>query len=326
MPFPKQSVPILAGCMLQALVLILMPIKNLWAQDLTQPVAKVNDVLLMQADLEKALNQIMPATRFHGGMHSSKRDSFRPQAMERMVAAELLFQKARADGMAVEPARVQADLDVHIKRFGGRDRYRQALERAGMTDEQFRRMLTKDLLIDRLLELEVKKKAVATDREVEAFYRARQKSFFRPEARRIRHILVACKADAPPDQKAERKARAREVLAELLAGKDMSELAWRYSDGPYRVKGGDLGLVHKGRLEPAIEKRAAQLPLNQFSGIIETPQGYHIIRVEEVQTPKQLTFEEVADKIRNMLTRKKEARLKDELITRLKSEARIEYY
>jgi hypothetical protein len=82
MPFSKQNVPILAGCMLQALVLILMPSKNLLAQDLTQPVAKVKDVLLMQADLEKALNQIMPATRFHGGMHSRKRDSFRPQAME----------------------------------------------------------------------------------------------------------------------------------------------------------------------------------------------------------------------------------------------------
>jgi parvulin-like peptidyl-prolyl isomerase len=137
---------------------------------------------------------------------------------------------------------------------------------------------------------------------------------------------VACKADALHDQKAERKARARKVLAGLLAGEDMSVLAWKYSDGPYRVKGGDLGLVHKGRLEPAIEKAAAQLPLNQFSGIIETAQGYHIIRVEEVQTPKQLTFEEVADKIRGMLTKKKEARLKDALITRLKSEARIEYY
>ncbi len=326
MPFSQQNVPILAGCMLQALVLIFMPSSNLLAQDLTQPVAKVNDVLLVQADLEKALNQIMPATSFHGGMHSRKRDSFRSQAMERMVAAELLFQKARADGIAVEPARIQADLDAHIKRFGGSDRYMQALERAGMTDEQFRRMLAKDLMIDQLLELEVKKKAVATDREVEAFYRAKQKSFFRPEARRIRHILIACKADAPSEQKVKRKAKARKVLAELMAGEEMSALAWKYSDGPYRVKGGDLGLVHKGRLEPAIEKAAADLPLDQFSGIIETHQGYHIIRVEEVQTPKQLTFEEVADKIRGMLTQKKEARLKDELTTRLKSEARIEYY
>jgi hypothetical protein len=48
--------------------------------------------------------------------------------------------------------------------------------------------------------------------------------------------------------------------------------------------------------------------------------------VEELQTPRQLAFEEVADKIRGMLTHKKEVRLKDELITHLKSEARIEDY
>lgn len=326
MPLSKQRVPILACCWLPALMLILMPSKNLRALDLTQPVARVNGVLLTQADLEKALNQIMPATSFHGGMHSRKRDSYRPQAMERMVAAELLFQKARAGGMVVEPARLQADLDAHIKRFGGTDRYRQALERSGMTDEHFRRMLAKDQMIEQLLDMEVKKKAVATDREVEAFYRDNRKSFFRPEMRRIRHILVACQADAPVDQKAKRKARARKALAELMAGEDMSVLAWKYSDGPYRVKGGDLGMVHKGRLEPAIEKAAADLPLNQFSGIIETAQGYHIIRVEALQTPRQLTFDEVAAKIRGMLTRKKEVRLKEELITRLKSEARIEYY
>lgn len=311
---------------LLVLALILVCLEDLWALELTKPVAKVNNVTLTEADLEKALDTIMPAGGFHGGLSSHKRASFRPQAMEKMVEAELLFQEARTSGIEIDPAAIQSDLDSHIKRFGSKERYRQALAQAGMSDSQFRRRLTKDRMISKLLEERVKKKAAATDQDAKSFYQANQKSFFRPETRRIRHILVATKADAAPRQKRERKARADEVLAKLRAGEEMSVLAWKYSDGPYRVKGGDLGMVHKGRLEPAIERAAAELPLNHISDIIETKHGYHIIRVEAIQPSKQLGFEEVAANIRKMLTKKKEARLKNELISRLKSEARIEYY
>lgn len=315
-----------AGRGLLALALILVCLEDLWALELTKPVAKVNNVTLTEADLEKALDKIMPAGGFHGGMASHKRASFRPQAMEKMVEAELLFQEARTSGIVVDQDALQSDLDSHIKRFGSMERYKQALKQAGMSDSQFRKRLTKDRMIKKFLELRVMKKAEATDQDAKDYYQTNQKSFFRPETRRIRHILVATKADAAPQQKSERKARADEVLAKLRAGEDMSMLAWKYSDDPYRVKGGDLGMVHKGRLEPAIERAAAKLPLNQISDIIKTKHGYHIIRVEAMQPSKQLGFEEVADNIRKMLTKKKEARLKNELISRLKSEARIEYY
>jgi peptidyl-prolyl cis-trans isomerase C len=313
------------GVLVLALILVCL-LNDLWALELTKPVAKVNNETLTEADLEKALDKIMPAGGFHGGMSSHKRASFRPQAMEKMVEAELLFQEARTSGIVVDQDALQSDLDSHIKRFGSVERYKQALEQAGMSDNQFRKRLTKDRMINKLLELHVKNKAAATNQDAKTFYQANKKSFFRPETRRIRHILIASKSDASPQQKSERRARAEEVLAKLRAGEEMSVLAWKYSDDPYRVKGGDLGMVHKGRLEPAIERAAVELRLNQISDIIKTKHGYHIIRVEAIQPSKQLGFEEVADNIRKMLTKKKEARLKNELITRLKSEARIEYY
>ena len=106
----------------------------------------------------------------------------------------------------------------------------------------------------------------------------------------------------------------------------MSVIAWDYSDGPYRVKGGDLGLVHKGRLEPDLEKEAFQLKPGQLSNIIETRYGYHVVRVEEIKAPEQLGLEDVSKRIKEELTEKKEKRLRKALVEKLRAHAHIEVF
>jgi len=50
------------------------------AAALLKPVAKVNDAVLTESDIQDALNEIMPAGVFHGGFSSKKREEYRPQA------------------------------------------------------------------------------------------------------------------------------------------------------------------------------------------------------------------------------------------------------
>ena len=116
------------------------------------------------------------------------------------------------------------------------------------------------------------------------------------------------------------------IIDKIKAGEDMSVVAWDYSEDPYRVKGGDMGLVHKGRLKPDLEKEVFQLEPGRLSGIIETIRGYHVVRVEEVRPPEQLSLEDVYKKVQKELTEKKEKQLREALITRLRGEARIEKY
>ena len=106
----------------------------------------------------------------------------------------------------------------------------------------------------------------------------------------------------------------------------MSVIAWDYSDGSYRVKGGDLGLVHKGRLDPDLEKEVFQLEPHQLSNIIETRYGYHVVRVEEIKAPEQLTLEDVSQRIQEELTEKKEKRLRESLVEKLRAQAHIEIF
>jgi hypothetical protein len=53
------------------------------AETAPKHVVKVNSTVLTEADLEEALNEIMPAGVFHGGFSSKKRMEYRPQAVEK---------------------------------------------------------------------------------------------------------------------------------------------------------------------------------------------------------------------------------------------------
>ena len=100
-----------------------------------------------------------------------------------------------------------------------------------------------------------------------------------------RHILVM-HSGSPPSRKPdsvtrtpeEAQVRAAEALGKARSGRDFGELAAEYSDGPTRVKGGDLGTFPRGgRMGPAFDAAVFGLEVGAISDIVETQFGYHII-------------------------------------------------
>ena len=289
-------------------------------------VAKVNGTVLTEADLQEALNEIMPASVFHGGFSSEKRASYRPQAFEKMIEKELLFQAAIKKEIKVNKKAIKKKKDRTIKRLGGKKKFRMALKKAGLTENQYEKILKKKQLIKQITTLEITNKAKASDQEIKTYYKKNKDKLVRPEARRIRHILIAVKPSATAAEKKLKREKASEVIAKIKAGEEMSKVAWTYSDDRYKVKGGDLGLVHRGRLDPSLEKEVFKLEPNRLSNIIETRFGFHIVRVEEVKPPEQLSLEDASPKIKKQLTDKKAEQIRKKLISRLKSQAQIEAY
>ena len=308
------------------LFLVVLLVWCIPAAALPKPVAKVNGTVLTEADLEQALNEIMPAGVFHGGFSSKKRLQHRPQAFEKMIEKELFYQEAVKKELKVDEEVIKAERDKTIKRLGGEKKFEAALKKSGITDEQYQEKLKKKYLVKRLITVEVKDKAQANDEEIKAYYEANKKKFMRPEARRLKHILISVKPEATAEEWKAKKARAQEVIDKINAGEDISTVAWDYSDGPYRVKGGDLGLVHRGRLYPTLEKEVFKLEPGRVSGIIETIYGYHVVRVEEVKPQEQMSLEEVNKSVQKELTDKKEKQLQEALTARLRENAQIEVY
>lgn len=82
--------------------------------------------------------------------------------------------------------------------------------------------------------------------------------------------------------------QANQVLRELESGKDFATLAATYDP----IGQGDLGWFPRDYLpHPAIEEAAFNLAVADYSPIIETSVGYHIIQVVEKDPDRPLSPE-----------------------------------
>jgi FKBP-type peptidyl-prolyl cis-trans isomerase (trigger factor) len=85
-----------------------------------------------------------------------------------------------------------------------------------------------------------------------------------------------------PIYSTDQRKKAEDILVQINAGANFEELAKQYSEDPSnKDKGGDLGFVSKGTFVKEFEDAAFNLQPGQVSGIVESPYGFHIIKVTE---------------------------------------------
>jgi peptidyl-prolyl cis-trans isomerase D len=122
-----------------------------------------------------------------------------------------------------------------------------------------------------------------TDTEIAAYYdEHKEDRFTEAEQVRARHILVKLDPGANDEAKAAARKKAEGLLAKVKGGGDFAAVAKASSDDPgSAAKGGDLGLFGRGTMTPAFEAVAFALQPGQVSDLVETPFGFHVIKVEE---------------------------------------------
>jgi peptidyl-prolyl cis-trans isomerase D len=145
-----------------------------------------------------------------------------------------------------------------------------------------------------------------SDEEIEKFYRRHLDRFAVEEQVKASHILIKLAKDADDKTRNKKQELAEKILAEARAGKNFAELARKYSDDPgTAAKGGDLGYFPRGAMVPAFEAAAFILKPGEFSDIIETPFGLHIIRSEGYIEAGIKPLAEVIDEVKAGLAEEK---------------------
>ena len=139
------------------------------------------------------------------------------------------------------------------------------------------------------------------------------KAEFNKEARvKARHILISHKGArnasgaAANRSEAEAKALADTVLAETKKpAADFAALATKYTDeASGKAKGGDLGFFKKEQMVKEFADAAFSMKAGEVSNPVKSPFGYHIIRVDTVEEPRNITFDDAKRSIAEKLITK----------------------
>jgi len=170
---------------------------------------------------------------------------------------------------------------------------------------------TKETLLTReYLKKEVVEKSTATDKDIKDFF---DKNKADMGSVRLSHILVKTEAEA------------RSVKAKLDAGEPFAKLAKQYSqDASTKDKGGDLGYVEWSQLgSQSLKDAAFKLHPGDVGGIVQSSNGYHVVKVTDKKPAKDAQFDSMKATIKQDLDVKKRETLLDSVVKGLRDKAKV---
>jgi peptidyl-prolyl cis-trans isomerase C len=112
----------------------------------------------------------------------------------------------------------------------------------------------------------------------------------------------------------------------LNNGADFTDFAAKFSNDDTRIKGGDLGYFHAGQSDdPDFDTVIQKLKVGEISPVIKSLKGFYMVKLIDKKPPRQLPFEELKDKLRQMLLTSEKDRLFSSWMDGLKKNAKIVY-
>ena len=185
------------------------------------------------------------------------------------------------------------------------------LEKDNDVLEQIKKM-TEQILVQVLIEREILDKVEVSDEEASEYYEQNKNSFTEKEQVHLYNILL------------ETEEEAQNILEQLTAGADFSEIAIEKSTGPSAAQGGDLGYVSAGTIIPEIGEVVFALEVEELSGVVKSDFGFHILKITDKKPETVKAFEEVKEDIIQTLLPTKQKEAFDNLLEELKGKVEIE--
>lgn len=257
-------------------------------------VAVVNTDLIMLSELKRDLLPDQERLRkLYSGEDLERRlKTAEAMAVTKMIERKLQLQAAKNKGVEVSDQEVTQAVQ-EMKKQG---------ETLNTADPNTTRSIREQLTLMRVVDREVRGLIMVAESEMKRYYEEHRDRFAYPEEYQLSQILIKPRT---PDGLSVAQGRAEALLATLKQGESFEDLALRFSDGADASRGGRLGLVRQGELIPALEQALASVPVGQITGIVETPEGLHIVRVDDRKPRQFRPFEQVKAEIQSLVFQQK---------------------
>ncbi len=231
------------------------------------------------------------------------------ELLNRLVERKMLLREAQRRRIKIG----LPDINKRIESFRAEQgqEVKEVLAGQGIDFEKWKNDIWEDLMIERLLAREVNRQAAVSGAEVRKYYQDNLQQFERPEQVRVRQIVVSSETEA------------QQALEQLQANPDFAAVARERSTAPEAELGGDLGYFSRGDM-PAEFNIVFTLPKGGVSGVVKSPYGFHIFKLENKRPAGVMGLEEASPAIREKLLQEKQDRRYQQWLKELRSRTKFE--
>ncbi|QSR86221.1 peptidylprolyl isomerase [Candidatus Methylacidiphilum infernorum] len=300
--------------------------------------AIVNDKVITFSQVRKQVepNEAVLRETYQGTELINRIKEARLSALRALIDRELIIQDFKSKKYAIPDSFIESRLrDIIRTQFDGdRIAFIRTLQASGISEEQYKQQLLEQIIVQAMRMKNVSEPVIISPYQIEKYYQDHIAQFFEPPQVKLRIIFLQKTSfkdkRATVNGQLEEYDPARETATELLSklqlGADFAELARSYSEGPKRMDGGDLGWVTKDSLRPEIAEAAFSMYPGQTSGVIETLDGYYIIRLEDKRKGKLKPISEVRTQIEGLLIQEQRQKLQQQWLDNLRAKAFIKMF
>jgi parvulin-like peptidyl-prolyl isomerase len=322
--------------------LICLSLQPILAGEDGRVVVTVNGIgILEQQVVDEADNRIdIQKTRdaargliFEESARDSVRDAMREEVIHALIERRLIADQLNSQGLDVTDPEVEARFAKKAKAAG------QTLSEAAQEiASQGRKLLCvqerirwNEIGVEKLYYANDQDQQVLTEAAARKLYDEYPAEFDQPELRRVSHILVRTKLEDSQERKTRAHERAQALLARVRAAEDFARVAAEHSeDIATKAVGGDRGWSSRGIIltphdDPFGNVAFAMKKIGDVSDVVETRDGYHIIKLTGLKPAGRLPFEEVKQKMIDDFYYREVGNFWSEFEEQLMKTARIEY-
>jgi peptidyl-prolyl cis-trans isomerase C len=266
--------------------------------------------------MEEVVDRLIPRASFHGSLTGERLDEFRKKALDDLIEFELQYQYAVTKGMTPDRKAVKDRMKQIRDAFPSkRERgYKEWLKRVGRTEGELREMVEKENIVQAAWQQVVGTPATVSDQQLREYYEKNTEKFKSPETARLRIIST------------KDRLKADDALGRISKGEDFGDVAAKMSEDNYRIKGGDIGYVHRGRIYPELEQAAFALAAGEVSGPVAAEGRWFLVKLEERKSEHLIPFEDAREKLKKDLENKKRSELFEAWLAGLREKAVIERF
>lgn len=273
----------------------------------TRVVATVGDIKITRAEFDQNLNifksqyeQQVKDVKWDevpAGQTEKLIDVVKTQLLDMMVKNKVEYLKAKADGITATTEEINKMATDAKSYYGGEEGFKKFLTAQKMTEADFQKMITEQIMNDKLRE-KLSGNLTISDEEAQKYFEAHKSSY---EEVNADHILVKTEAEA------------KAIRDRVMKGEDFNKLASELSTDPSAKENkGNLGFFARGAMVPEFETAAFSLKPGEISQPVKTSYGFHIIKVLE---KKSAVYDDVKDSIKDQLSNEKKNTAYDAAVT-----------